>query len=76
MSGRRCPLCGDLREGHGWCGSCRLSYRQSNVSHSNVMEVAEWGARRARAGEQRRARFERTLDTVVKTMRKGQDEPA
>ncbi len=71
MSGRRCPLCGDLREGHGWCGSCRLSYRQSNISHANTMETAEWGAERARKGAQKRERHERVLVDVVNTMRKG-----
>lgn len=70
MTARRCQLCGEMQEGPGWCGSCRLSYRQANISHANVMEVAAWGAKRARAGAEKRERFERTLAKVVDTMRK------
>lgn len=70
MSARRCHLCSDLHDGPGWCGACRQSYRSANISHANVMEVASWGAKRARAGAQKRERFEQALVTVVNTMRK------
>lgn len=47
---KRCPLCRIRPTNIGWCGACRSSFRARNLSHGTVMDVAQFGADRAREG--------------------------
>lgn len=68
---KRCPLCHVRPTAIGWCGACRSSYRSKNLSHANVMEVAQWGADRAREAIKETKRFEATLEHAAQALKAG-----
>lgn len=71
MSAHRCGICNERTPGVGWCGGCRQSYRAQRIARANVMEVAQWGADRARAAVRRGQRFERQLEQLASAIRQG-----
>jgi len=62
---KRCPLCHVRPTAIGWCGACRSSFRARNLSHANVMEVAQFGADRAREAQREEKRFEKLLERAA-----------